>query len=456
MIALIRKDLRISLDLVRPLAIIVAAAFTIAPLVVPWIGQRMLGREWSRQEIFVDLAWAGVLALPLVAAIGAFLMVTGDDRHGARIMVRLLPAPWPAVVASRLVVGCIVSIGVGMLVPALAWLLSGIVTELLRGSETILVPDWSNRRLMLGWSAAIGLFAFAAVWGGASLHSRPWIGLIIGLGAAKVVVFAAWWSTIEVLETRYEIDPSAIGASLEWLLPAVSIALFTTGTIALLGARPRATILVGVALAAAIMVGTPLRAHVRFVEPAMAKGWIRYPASEIDSRGPWSFAAHLRSPEPGYHPSAASSAYLQSVGRLTAPQFAALVDDLLFIIEGHPEKASPRAAGLDAMDAIAAIDPLCTQVAGGVFPRLEARLDQELAANERVALTQLLARRAFLRPSAAAAIERSIDRFPDPELRQWARGQAGIIRDAIAAFDESVRNSHGVSVSSPGPLPAPR
>ncbi len=436
MITLIRKELRISLDWLRPVLLVAFVAFALAPMVLPWIGQRVLERTWTAVDVFEDLAIAALVATPVIAAIAAFLHATGDDRHGAGTLVRVLPVPRWLAIAPRLLVALVLGLGAGVGLAVTAWALSS-ATHAFAGASGAWMGATDQRVEWVGWTLRIGLLALAAVWGSVALATRPMIGLVIGLVSGVLLVIVTGWLVLEVLDQRYDIRPEARTVSVTPVLPATALALALAGTVGMLGARRRTVWAIGGALGAIILLGAPLRAWIEFVHPAIANGWIRYPREEIESRSLWSFVARVGDPEPGYQNRAAWDAFVRKIDRLPVGAYADLTNNLLAIVEEEPLRAIAEARELTPFQAVAALEPLSTGQAR-VFERLEAVLAKEPLPRHWMSIVELLGRRGYLRPSAADAIEGAAARAPDAESRQRAMEFAASIRECIERFRREI------------------
>lgn len=437
MSALLRKELTISLDWLRPVLVIAFVAFTLAPFSVPWLGEQVFGRTWTTGELFDDLSGAALLSTPLIAAIAAFLHATGDDRHGAGTLIRVLPILRWRVVGVRLFIALFVGLGVSMLMVCTAWALSTVSGD---AGTALLIDSWPKRIESMRWSLAAGVVALGAVWGSTALHPRPMIGAIVGVIAGKCVVFLSGWLVLEVLDTRYEIPPDAKMTSVMPLIPATALVLFAIGTAGMLGVRRRRSWMLGGALAASIVVAAPAYAYWRFVRPAIPNGWIRYTEAEILSNSPWYFAEHLDAPEPGYNRSAAWNAYFHKIAGFSAAQHIEFTDNLLWVIEGKPERAISEARNLAPHQAVYALDPLVTGQPRA-FERLEQMLEADPLPTRWLMIVGVLAERGYLRPSAADAIERAAARAPDADSRDHALRLAASIRGRIAHFEQQIRSS---------------
>jgi len=363
MIALVRKEFHLSLDVLRPVAIIVAAALLIGPLTV-YLGVRRFVpiTDWP-SEMFLIIGYSMVALMPLIGASLACVHTAGDERHGARTVLSLLPVPLGVHALLKLAIGAVFTAVVACAVPWSAWGLA----LLAAAWEPTTRPAWITATNSLGSATLISLVAgtlgFAAGWGASGL-GRPLIASL-GFGVVGALFLAAVSIGVAslVIDHRYPIghDPvTTVGIVV--VLIAIG-ALFVAGTVPRFGLPMRGRVAAIVLLSAVVLASGPVVMVRMFLRPAWELGLIEYTPEEIEARDVRSFVKYLMDPEPGYGKDAARDALafkLRSVDQSEIRSFVdAVIDEVTALesVRGDDQRLEQLRSGLRQLPQYA-IDPI--------------------------------------------------------------------------------------------------
>lgn len=429
MIALVRKELRLSLDVLRPVAIIAATALLVGPLVYQMTVPRFVTPSQSLSETFDVIGFAAVALMPLVGAALACALTVGDERHGARTLLALLPVRLGTHASLKFAVGAGLTAILSCILPWFAWSMASIAEALEISARA--GPSTAVLSLIDGTLVALvlGAIGFAVGWGASGL-GRPLIAALgYGVLGALTIAMASIGAASRLVDHRYDFHHDAVTiVGMVVLLVAIG-ALFVAGTMPRFGVSMRWRVIAIVVLAVIVASSGPVVMYREFARPAWEAGLIEYTEAELAARDIWSFGDHLHVPEPGYGRGAALLAIQHKLRMLTMTErrefFERAVDE---IVAQHEDTARQRFLwrtlwiGNDS-------------VPHDLILRLANSLDDRAPRTRAESLLNLLQNLLDPPPAAIAPIERYWE-LHDPRMRSALEPSLERLRMRAAAVNE--------------------